>query len=131
MAGDSRVRFCGSCKQNVYDVSDLALPDIESLVFAREGRVCLRMLARPDGTMVVNDCRSRIRALRTKGILGWTAFVILILPLTLGTHLLQAVWLWGATCKTVGEATPVVAPAVPQVPIARLSMIMGAPLIGR
>lgn len=62
------------------------------------------MLARPDGTMVTRDCKSRLRSLRAKGVVGWLAFFILIVPVALGTHLVQAAWLWGA-CQTLGKVS--------------------------
>ncbi|MDX2022875.1 MAG: hypothetical protein SF187_21760 [Deltaproteobacteria bacterium] len=100
MAGEGRVRFCGACKHNVYDVSHLAADEVAALVFAHEGRLCVRMRARPDGTMVTKDCRARLRALRAKGVLGWMLFLLLIVPVTLGSHLLQLSWLWQSTCHT-------------------------------
>ena len=90
MAGDNRVRFCQSCKQNVYDVSELNDDEVGALVFAHEGRLCVRMRVRPDGTLVSKDCRSRLRALKAKGTWGVVVFLILIVPVAVGSYLARA-----------------------------------------
>lgn len=71
MAGDDRVRFCGRCEKNVYNLSAMSRSDAEALVREREGRLCIRLYQRTDGTVITNDCpvgvrreklRTRIRA---------------------------------------------------------------------
>jgi hypothetical protein len=51
--GDGRTRFCGQCRQNVYNVEAMSRGEARRLIAAREGRVCVRILRRPDGTVVV------------------------------------------------------------------------------
>jgi hypothetical protein len=78
MRGDGRVRFCGQCRQNVFNVEALSRAEAQRLIADREGRVCLRLLRRPDGTVVTADCWSRLRAARRKGIVPWLATLVLV-----------------------------------------------------
>jgi hypothetical protein len=64
MSGDDRVRFCGRCEKNVYNVSALSRAEAEALVREREGRVCLRLYRRSDGTVITSDCPVGVRRQR-------------------------------------------------------------------
>ena len=56
MRGDDRVRYCGKCRLNVYNLSEMRQAEIDQ-VFAREGLPpCVRFYARPDGTVLTRDC---------------------------------------------------------------------------
>jgi len=78
MSGDSRVRFCGQCRQNVYNIEALARAEVVRLVAAREGRLCVRFHRRPDGTVVTADCWARLRAARRKGVLAFVALLAFV-----------------------------------------------------
>jgi hypothetical protein len=56
MSGDARVRFCGSCEKNVYNLSAMTRAEAEALVREREGRICVRLFQRRDGTVITSDC---------------------------------------------------------------------------
>jgi hypothetical protein len=56
MKGDDRVRHCGSCQKNVYDLSNMSRDDAEALLQKTEGRVCVRFYRRSDGTVLTQDC---------------------------------------------------------------------------
>src|SRR5690242_18526494 len=56
MTGDERVRHCAQCDLNVYNLAALSYAEIEELVCAREGRLCVRLYKRHDGTMITRDC---------------------------------------------------------------------------
>jgi hypothetical protein len=56
MVGDDRKRFCGDCKLNVYNLSDMSKVDAENFLLASEGRVCVRFFKRADGTVLTQDC---------------------------------------------------------------------------
>jgi hypothetical protein len=56
MAGDARIRFCGGCRQNVYNLSEMSRTEAEAFVDASEGRHCLRFYKRADGTLITKDC---------------------------------------------------------------------------
>jgi hypothetical protein len=78
MRGDDRVRFCRSCRQNVYNVEAMTRAEAERLIGAREGRVCVRMLWRPDGTVVTADCWTRLRAARRRGVIPFLAMLVVV-----------------------------------------------------
>lgn len=67
MRGDDRVRFCGQCEKNVYNLSEMTRAEAEALVRDKEGRLCVRLYQRDDGTVLTSDCpvgvrRERLRA---------------------------------------------------------------------
>jgi hypothetical protein len=66
MGGDERVRFCGSCKLNVYNLSEMRADGIRSLIRSKEGRICAWLYKRPDGTLITKDCPLGIKAYRKK-----------------------------------------------------------------
>jgi hypothetical protein len=69
MYGNERKRFCKDCKLNVYDLSGLRQRAAEDLLLNSEGRVCLRVFRRRDGTVITEDCRvgrKRITKRRSK-----------------------------------------------------------------
>ncbi len=66
MVGDERVRHCGECKLNVYNLSAMSADEAAALVQAREGRMCIRLYKRADGTAITRDCPVGLRAVRIK-----------------------------------------------------------------
>lgn len=56
MYGNDRMRFCGQCKLNVYNLSGMSREDAESLVMNAEGRLCVRFYRRSDGTIITENC---------------------------------------------------------------------------
>jgi hypothetical protein len=81
MIGDDRVRYCGQCTKNVYNLSAMAREDAEALLRAgleREGLggegVCVRIYRRADGTVLTADCpdgaRRKKRRLALFGAVG-------------------------------------------------------------
>src|SRR6516162_5769665 len=56
MTGDDRARFCGECQKHVYDLSRLTAAEAAALIEAKEGRVCVRLYRRWDGTVLTADC---------------------------------------------------------------------------
>jgi hypothetical protein len=67
MVGDDRVRFCGKCEKNVYNLSAMPREEAEAFLADRGGNVCVRLYKRADGTVLTEDCpvgmkrRSRVR----------------------------------------------------------------------
>jgi hypothetical protein len=55
MFGDERVRFCGQCKLNVYNLSDMTKIEAERLVARADGRLCIRYYMRRDGSILTNN----------------------------------------------------------------------------
>lgn len=66
MKGDDRVRFCGSCEKNVFNLSNMSREDAEALLEKTEGRVCVRYYRRRDGTVLTQDCPVGLRAVRRR-----------------------------------------------------------------
>jgi hypothetical protein len=64
MPGDSMVRFCQHCRQNVYRLSGMT--DQEAVTFVRdtEGRLGVRFYRRRDGTLLAHDCPVGWRSVR-------------------------------------------------------------------
>jgi hypothetical protein len=56
MTGDDRVRACGACHQQVFNLSDLTRDEAEALVVEHNGRLCVRYFQRADGTILLADC---------------------------------------------------------------------------
>jgi hypothetical protein len=66
MIGDERVRFCGQCSLNVYNLSSMSRSDAESLIARNEGRLCVRFYRRHDGSIITRDCPIGLRAIRRR-----------------------------------------------------------------
>ncbi len=52
MRGNDRVRFCEHCNLSVHDLSQMTRKRARRLVAKSKGRLCIRYLRRPDGSMV-------------------------------------------------------------------------------
>jgi hypothetical protein len=55
-ADTERVRHCGDCNKNVYNLSQMTRDEAEALLLAKEGRLCVRYFQRKDGTILLKDC---------------------------------------------------------------------------
>src|SRR5687767_512353 len=56
MSGDARVRHCGLCDRNVYNLSAMSEDEADTVLREREGRICVRFYQREDGTVTTTDC---------------------------------------------------------------------------
>jgi hypothetical protein len=66
MVGTERVRFCGQCNLNVYNLSAMTRRDAERLIAETEGRLCVRYYRRADGTILTKNCPVGLRALKRR-----------------------------------------------------------------
>ncbi len=66
MIGNERVRFCGQCQLNVYNLSGMSKREAEALVTNTEGRLCVRYFSRADGTILTKNCPVGLRALKRR-----------------------------------------------------------------
>jgi len=66
MQGDDRVRHCGACRLNVYNLSAMPRGEAESLVRNAEGRLCVRFFRRADGTVLTQDCPVGLEKVRRR-----------------------------------------------------------------
>ncbi|GJQ30058.1 MAG: hypothetical protein HBSAPP03_19420 [Phycisphaerae bacterium] len=81
MDGDDRVRRCGQCDKYVYNVTAMTRDEAERLIVAREGRACLRLYRRADGTVLTADCPvglARVRARAARLALRTVAAVLAV-----------------------------------------------------
>lgn len=66
MIGTDRVRFCGQCNLNVYNLSSMTKTGAESLIAQTEGRLCVRFYRRTDGSILTRNCPVGLRAIRRR-----------------------------------------------------------------
>lgn len=119
MAGDERVRFCGKCEKNVYNISEMTRAEAEALVTAKEGRLCVRLYQRQDGTVLTTDCpvgvrRQRLRARVWAAVSGAAASAALVLGLVGGRHARADLAIGGSHDKN-GKVTQPKPPPHPEV----------------
>lgn len=88
MVGDGRMRRCGVCDRNVYNIADLHPDEAARLVSEGEGRRSRHLFRRHDGTVLTTDCpwglrRRRVRRAVALGAASalTTAFVTALDPL--------------------------------------------------
>ncbi len=66
MEGDDRSRHCGACNKKVYNIAEMTRDEALSLIQENEGRLCLQLYRRSDGTVLTKDCPVGVRAVRRK-----------------------------------------------------------------
>jgi hypothetical protein len=69
MTGDDRVRHCGDCKKNVYNLSEMTREQAEALIASREGNLCVRYYKRKDGTIITQDCSVGLKKQRRRRLI--------------------------------------------------------------
>ena len=89
MSGDDRVRFCGDCKLNVYNLAGMTRREATELIEGNEGRLCVRFFRRKDGTFVTRDCPARWTWI---GSVARMASLFLSLSLLFGGTLVVVHW---------------------------------------
>ena len=90
MLGDDRVRFCGQCSLNVYNLSGMTRADAEDLIARTEGRLCVRFYRRFDGSIITKDCPVGLRAIKRRVSYAWQALVSVTLAFLAGAGIHQA-----------------------------------------
>jgi hypothetical protein len=66
MAGDACVRHCALCSLNVYNFAEMTRFEVRELLLRTEGRVCVRLYRRADGTVITRDCPTGLRAMQQR-----------------------------------------------------------------
>ncbi len=66
MYGNERMRFCSECKLNVYNLSEMTKQEAENFLMSAEGRVCMRIYRRKDGTVLTKDCPVGWKAIKQR-----------------------------------------------------------------
>jgi len=77
MVGDDRVRHCGDCRKNVYNLSEMTRDEAQSLLVAHEGKLCVRYYKRHDGTILTADCPVGTKRRRRRRIVAVGVFAAL------------------------------------------------------
>jgi hypothetical protein len=82
MRGDDRMRFCGKCRKNVYNLSDMTADEARTLFKQTTGGLCVRFWARSDGTVLTADCpRGAARRAWLNSALAFVASLVAVFPL--------------------------------------------------
>ena len=113
MIGRDRVRFCGQCELNVYNLSAMSTFEAESLIARTEGRLCVRYYRRKDGSIITQDCPVGLRALRQRAARIKRAIASAVLGLLaglgfhvgafrMGSFLPDSAGRWGTHGATMG-----------------------------
>ena len=66
MVGTDKMRFCNQCSLHVYNLSAMTRDEAEHLVLSREGRLCVRLYKRSDGTVITEDCPKGLEKIRRR-----------------------------------------------------------------
>lgn len=98
MIGDDRKRHCSECKLNVYNLSDMTKTEAESFLINSEGRVCLRIYRREDGSVITRDCPVGFAKLKRRVSHSATAICAMIGTFLTGVFALESL-------KTLREFT--------------------------
>lgn len=81
MLGTDRVRHCGDCDLNVYNLSGMTRGEAVDLVTgaaARGGRTCIRFFKRTDGTMLTTDCPVGVSRARRRAVMVAAAIIAFV-----------------------------------------------------
>lgn len=63
---DDRIRFCHQCKLNVYNLSEMSTKEAAGLIRETEGKLCMRLYRRRDGTVITDNCPVGLRKMKDK-----------------------------------------------------------------
>jgi len=106
MTGDERVRMCGKCKQNVYNISQLTQREAVDLINEKEGDLCVTFYQRKDGTVVTRDCFSILPPGSGRAV--WHPLAII--NACLASMMLSFLPMLGPACVTlIGGVGPIMA----------------------
>jgi hypothetical protein len=76
MVGDDRVRFCGKCEKNVFNLSAMTREEADALLEQREGKICVRFYRRADGKLLTSDCPVGVQRKRATGVAAVAAGLV-------------------------------------------------------
>ena len=66
MTGDERSRMCSQCSTRVYNIEEMTASEVRDFVFTNEGRTCIRLHRRADGTVITKDCPKGLERIRRR-----------------------------------------------------------------
>jgi hypothetical protein len=122
MLGDDHVRFCGQCEKSVYNLSSLSREEAEALLVAKEGKMCVRIFRREDGTVLTGDCpvgvkRRRRRRVAAAAVGGGMMAAAAAMGLESSTSTAMGTAVPATTALTVGGSTVEMGDPAPVVPV--------------
>lgn len=82
MAGNDRTRHCSQCDLNVHNISAMTSREAETLISNAEGRICVRLFRRADGTVITQDCPVGRRASRKRFVRSMPYIAAAVVALT-------------------------------------------------
>ena len=94
LAGNDRVRFCGHCQQNVHNVASLTMDEAAALIQRVEGRACLRLQRRADGTVITRDCFHAVRRARERIVASALGVMVAAAGYWTGVQGLRKLFAW-------------------------------------
>jgi len=109
MYGDDRKRFCGDCKLNVYNLSGMTRDEAEALIMNAEGRLCVRIYRRADGSVITSDCPVGWEKIKQRTRVYATALASLLMALFTGV-LFVSLFSGKESGRTMGELIPFATP---------------------
>lgn len=77
MTGDDRVRHCGSCDKDVFNLSAMTRDEAQALITERAGNLCARYFQRSDGTILLADCEVGVSRRRKTRLVAAGAVALL------------------------------------------------------
>ena len=145
MYGNERVRFCGECQLNVYNLSAMSKAEAEQLIGQAEGRLCVRYYRRRDGSIITQNCPVGLRALKRRLSRVATAIATSVLSFVSGVvgyritnpHYITGVMVRGDVYQPlqpnigVTLGTISVEPPEPVVTMGKMALIQPSPRIKR
>ncbi|HVR84597.1 MAG TPA: hypothetical protein VMU54_09820 [Planctomycetota bacterium] len=87
LVGNDRIRYCGKCRLNVYNLADMEPPEVEALVRRTEGRLCGRLYLRGDRTASLRDCPGAARQRWLRRLIGAASVLVLAVFATIFRNL--------------------------------------------
>lgn len=66
MEGDDKIRHCGGCAKNVYNISAMTKKEAEEFLNINGDSACLRFFRRADGTVITDNCPVGLRKFRDR-----------------------------------------------------------------
>lgn len=66
MIGNDKVRYCGKCQLNVYNLSEMTKSEAEELISSSQGRMCAAFYRRADGKVLTQNCPVGLAAVKQR-----------------------------------------------------------------
>jgi hypothetical protein len=90
MSGDERSRHCAQCNLSVHNLSAMTRAEAEALVAGSDGRICVRLYRRADGTVLTQDCPVGMRSVRDSRMRRMRSMVAAATALLTGAFAVEA-----------------------------------------